>query len=231
MISFLRELDQNRRHVVHTVLVSTVLWYQLVQEFLANNFKLFFIKPCLDPLYHLFVCLNLPYTIAAHNNKIYVLVFNLFNVRLCCDHLLLGRKGIVLFVFSVSQGSAEVKSTVDSSETHDTTCPCDSIDLLWVLRLVIFAQLLSLATHTGHSSGIASICAINKLWSDQNDVGCASCVRILVICGTILHFPHLLLNGNYLLSSCLTKNEVIHSQESLLESEFIVALFVIWICL
>lgn len=78
-------------------------------------------------------------------------------------------------------------------------------------------------------SGISSICTVNELWCDQNNVGSASSMGLFLILWPIVDFSHLFLNGYDLFSSFRTKDKFIHSQESLLESSLIVPFFVILI--
>lgn len=88
MGSFL-EPDEDGGHVIHAVLVSAVFRDQFVEQFFADDLEVLSVESQLDPIDHLCVRLNLPYTVASHYNKIYVLIFYFYDVWLCCDHLLL----------------------------------------------------------------------------------------------------------------------------------------------
>lgn len=47
------------------------------------------VDPFGDPADHLGIILHLPYTVTSHNNKVYVLIFYLGDVRVRGDHLLI----------------------------------------------------------------------------------------------------------------------------------------------
>jgi hypothetical protein len=55
-------------------------------------------------------------------------------------------------------------------------------------------------------------------------------MRVLFVLGAIVDFPHLFLNGYDLLFSGLTKNKLIHSEESLFQGELVITLDIILIC-
>jgi hypothetical protein len=144
--------------------------------------------------------------------------------------LFLWRKTVVLLVLSITQGSAQIQAAIYSPKTHHAARFGDSIDLLCILWFVVFAQLFSLPTDASYCSRVSCICAVNELWSDQNDVSSATRMRVLFVLGAIVDFPHLFLNGYDLLFSGLTKNKLIHSEESLFQGELVITLDVILIC-
>ncbi len=221
------EPNEDSRHVVHAVLVAAVFGDEFIKEFFTDTFEFLFINSGLDPVHHLWVCLDLPYTIASHNNKIYVFVFNLHDVWLGGYHLLLSWQALVLFVLSVTEGSRKVQATIDSSKSYCASCLCDSIDFLRILWLMIPAELLSLTLDTSDSPRVSCICAVNELRSDQNNVSSASGMRLFLVLGAVLNLPHLFLNGYNLLSSTGSENHFVHFQESLLQSCLVVAFLVI----
>ena len=229
--SFFVEPDEDGWHVVHAVLISAVFWDQFIEELFTDTFEFLSIESALDPVDHLCVRLYLPYTIAAHYNKIYVFVFYLRDVRLCCYHLLLRRQTIVLFVLSVTQSSWEVEPTIDSSKGDCSSGFGDSIDFFRILRLMISAKLLGLALDASDGSGVTSISAVHKLRSDQNNVGCASSMWLLLVLGTVLNLSHLFLNGYDLLFSTGSENQLVHFQKCLLQSQLVVPLLVVTVCL
>ena len=216
--SFFVEPDEDSWHVVHAVLVTAVFGDQFVEEFFTDNFEFLSIESALDPVHHLCVCLYLPYTIAAHYNKIYVFIFYLRDVWLCCYHLLLRRQTIVLFVLSVTQSPREVKATIDSSKGDCSSGFSDSIDFFRILRLMISAKLLGLALDASDGSGVTSISTVHKLRSNQNNVGSAPSMWLFLVLWTVLNLSHLFLNGYDLLFSTGSKNQLVHLQECLFQS-------------
>jgi hypothetical protein len=150
--SLLFELDENRGHIVHPVLAAVVLGHQLVQELVqdASELPLLVADSLLDPLDHILVGLDLPDSIASHNNEIYVLVLYFLDVRVGGDHLLLWFQVLILFVLHISEGPRQVQVPVDSAPADLPSSSLYSIGLLGVLRLVVETQRHALAADAGH---------------------------------------------------------------------------------
>ncbi len=229
--SFFRELDQDSGHVIHTVLVATVLGDEFIKKVLAYEFELSLIESGWDPCDHFLVGLDFPNPVAAHNNIIYVLIFNFSDVGLGCDHLLLCRKGLVFLVLPIPQGSAQVQSSIHSAETDHTSSLGDSIYLLLVLRLMVLAQLYSLTVHTCHRSRVPCVRAIYELRSYQDHVRSTSCMWLLLVLWSVVNFSHLPLDAYNLLTAGLTEDQLVHSHKGLLQGQLVVTLLVVLVCL
>jgi selenophosphate synthase len=111
--SFFAELDEAGAHVVHAVEVSGVLGDEFLEEFLNDVAEGgLFAEAALNPINHFGVGLDLPDAVAAHNNKVYVLIFDFEDVRIGRDGLLL-RPHRGPLILEVTQGTGEVEATVD----------------------------------------------------------------------------------------------------------------------
>ncbi len=227
MRSFFSELDQYGGHVIHSILVSAVLGDKFIKQFFTDEFKVFSIESGLNPIYHFLVCLDLPYTITSHYNKIYVLIFNSCNVRLSGNHLFLSWQWVVSLVFSITECSWEIESSIDSTKCNSSTCFGDSTNFLWIFRLMVSTKLLGLSLDTSNCSRITCIGTINKLWCDKNDISSTTSMWFLFILGTVFYLSHLFLNGYNLFLALWTEDQIVHSKESLFQSYLVVTLFVI----
>lgn len=216
-VSLLVKLDQDSGHVIHPILVSWVFRHELIKQFLTNGLELSVIQSLLDPIDHFLISLDLPDTITTHDNKVYVLVFDFSDVGFGSDHLLLSREGVVLLVLAVAEGTAEVQSTVNTTETDHSSCFGDSIYLLWILWFMVPTQLLSLTIHTGHSPGVTSISTIHILRRNQHHISRTPSMRLLLIFRPIINLSHFLLYSHNLLPTRLTKYQLVHSQKCLLQ--------------
>jgi len=227
--SFLVELDQDGRHVVHAVLIAAVLRDKFVEEFFADFFEFFAIETVLDPVHHLTVGLDLPDAVASHNNKIYVLVFDFDDVWLGGNHLVLRLEAFILFVLSVPECPREVESTVDSAEVDSASSLGNSINFLRIFGFMVFAELLGLSLDASHRSRVPSISAINEVRSDQDNICRAACMTFLLVFGPILFLSHLFLDGDDLFSAFLAEDHIIHFHEGFLKRLFVFHRFVVWV--
>ena len=91
-LSLLIELDENGRHVVHSVLrAAAVLADQLIKQILQYlSHSLLLLKFAPDVGHHIAVRLHFPDAVAAHYYELQVLVLELGDVGIGSDHLLLG---------------------------------------------------------------------------------------------------------------------------------------------
>jgi hypothetical protein len=133
------EANEDGAHVVHAILVAAVFGDEFVEELLANGLDGHLFGDTLaDPLHHLIVLLHLPYTIAAHNNKIYALGLHLGHVWKGCYHLLI-RFSPTLLVLKVTHSPGQVQTTIHTTKTYSSSCLSNTIHLSRVFRLVVFA--------------------------------------------------------------------------------------------
>ena len=66
---------------------------QFFKKLLQNTSQLLLLRqPLRNIRNHFFILFHLPNTIAAHDDKIYVLIFYFFYIWVGCDHLCLGRQ-------------------------------------------------------------------------------------------------------------------------------------------
>lgn len=97
------EANEDGAHVVHSVLVAAVFGHQFVQQLFYDLFAgNLFGNTLLHPLHHLAIALNLPYTVAPHYYKVYLVRSYLLYVRVGCYHLIL-RLQTGLLVLQVPQ--------------------------------------------------------------------------------------------------------------------------------
>ena len=95
--------------------------------------------PSVDPADHLAVGLDFPDAVAAHYNKVYVLIFGLSDVWTRTDHLLFCLEGTVGLVLVIAEGARKIEATIDSSEADSAASLLDPFELNGVLRLMILA--------------------------------------------------------------------------------------------
>lgn len=210
MWSFFSELDENGWHVVHSVLISTVFRDKFIQKVFTNDFKVSSFLSGLDPVDHFLIGLDLPNTIATHNNKVYVVVSDFNNVRVSSNHLLFSRQRIVFFILSITEGSTKIESTVDSTESDCSTGFGNSINFYRVFWFMVSAEFFGFSLDTGDSSRVTSIGTVNKLWGDENNIGGTSSMRFFLIFGTVIYLSHLFLNSYDLFFTLGTENQFIH---------------------
>lgn len=120
--------DEDGGHVVHAVLAGAVLADELVEELLEDTGALLFVmEPPADPFYHVFVGLDFPDAIAAHDYEIDAFILELLDVGVGGDHLLLGGYFQVAFVLEVAQRPRQVQVAVDAAVTDDSSSSGDTI--------------------------------------------------------------------------------------------------------
>lgn len=106
--------------------------------------------PGVDPADHFAIGLDLPDAIAAHYNKVYVLIFGLGDVWTRTDHLLLGLQVAAGLVLVVSEGPRKIQASIDPAEADSASGLLDPFELDGILRLVILAEFLGFALDAGN---------------------------------------------------------------------------------
>lgn len=129
---------QDGAHVIHSILVGTVLRDELVQQFLDYSLtRNLFCDSSAYPLHHLTIIFHLPYTITTHYYKIYTLCPHLRYIGIGSYHLLL-RLQTRLFILQIANGSGEIQTAIHPTKIYHTSCLCYTIELDLILGLMIF---------------------------------------------------------------------------------------------
>lgn len=189
------ELDDDGAHIIHAVLVAAISRNQLVQQSLHYGLRGLTIgESPLDPVHHLAVRFHLPYTVASHYYKIYVLVSHLYYVRkrtyrlLLCFHC-------CSFVLQISQGPRKIQASVYTTVGNAASGFGYSVEFDGVLRFVVSAEFYGFASDAGYRARISSVSAVDKFRSDEYNVGCAASMWFFIIFWSVLLVLHFLLNA------------------------------------